>query len=154
MRLPTFESPPRPDGDVLPDTTDVLSATGRYAKVPFIIGDQEDEGTLFSLTQTNLSTTDDVVTYMNDFYFPQSDRAIVQGYVNNYPDSSAAGSPYGTGPFNDVYPQFKRVAALLGDQLFTLQRRRVLQLNAQLGGAPACEWLVLMEVIGIGLGLS
>ncbi|KAI3399554.1 hypothetical protein diail_6576 [Diaporthe ilicicola] len=133
--------PPRPDGDVLPDTTDVLSASGRYAKVPFIIGDQEDEGTLFSLSQTNLSTTDDLVTYMNDFYFPQSNRSIVEGYVNCYPDSSAAGSPYGTGTFNEVYPQFKRLAALLGDQLFTLQRRRVLQLNAQLGGAPAWTYL-------------
>ncbi|KAJ0123606.1 hypothetical protein J7T55_012071 [Diaporthe amygdali] len=137
----SYGSAPRPDGDILPDTTDVLSATGRYAKVPFIVGDQEDEGTLFSLTQTNLSTTDDVVTYMNDFYFPQSDRSVVQGYVDTYPDSSSEGSPFGTGPFNDVYPQFKRLAALLGDQLFTLQRRRVLQLNAQLGGPPAWTYL-------------
>lgn len=117
----------------------MLSASGRYARVPFIIGDQEDEGTLFSLAQTNLSTTDDLVTYLNDFYFPQTDRSIVEGYVNSYPDSSSAGSPYNTGIFNDVYPQFKRLAALLGDQLFTLQRRRVLQLNAQLGGPPSCK---------------
>lgn len=137
--LTSRQSAPRPDGDILQDTVDVLSASGRYARVPFIIGDQEDEGTLFSLTQTNLSTTDDMVTYLNDFYFPQTDRSIVEGYVNSYPDSSSAGSPYGTGPFNDVYPQFKRLASLLGDQLFTLQRRRVLQYNAQLGGPPACK---------------
>lgn len=137
--LTISQSSPRPDGDILQDTVDVLSASGRYARVPFIIGDQEDEGTLFSLTQTNLSTTDDLVTYLNDFYFPQTDRSVVEGYVENYPDNNFAGSPFGTGPFNDVYPQFKRLAALLGDQLFTLQRRRVLELNAQLGGPPTCK---------------
>jgi carboxylesterase type B len=35
---------PRPDGTVLTASPDVLVKNGQYAKVPFIIGDQEDEG--------------------------------------------------------------------------------------------------------------
>jgi acetylcholinesterase len=35
---------PRPDGVVLTASPDVLIGAGKYAKVPVIIGDQEDEG--------------------------------------------------------------------------------------------------------------
>lgn len=35
---------PRPDGTVLTLSPDVLVSQKKYAKVPFIIGDQEDEG--------------------------------------------------------------------------------------------------------------
>jgi carboxylesterase type B len=48
---------PRPDGKVLTKSPEALLATGKYAKVPFIIGDQEDEGTLFALFQSNITTT-------------------------------------------------------------------------------------------------
>lgn len=134
-------SAPRPDGDVIPEPVDVLSQTGQYAKIPFIIGDQNDEGTLFSLVQSNLSTTDDFVTYFNEFFFPQASRDLVQGLADTYPDDAWAGSPYGTGPLYNLYPQRKRVAALLGDQLFTLQRRRTLHYNLLNGGGPAWTYL-------------
>lgn len=134
-------SAPRIDGDTIPDAVDVLTATGQYAKVPFIIGDQQDEGTLFSLGQTNLSTSDELVTFLNDFYYPQTTRSMVQAFVDTYPDDISAGSPYGTGILWNVYGQFKRLAAILGDQLFTLQRRRVLHYNLLNGGAPAWTFL-------------
>lgn len=134
-------SAPRVDGDTIPDTVDVLTATGQYAKVPFIIGDQQDEGTLFSLGQTNLSTSDDTVTFLNDFYYPQTDRSVVQGFVDTYPDDIVSGSPYNTGLLWNVYGEFKHLAAILGDQLFTLQRRRVLHYNLLNGGAPAWTFL-------------
>lgn len=137
---PNF-SPPRPDGDTIPDTVDVLTATGQYAKVPFIIGDQEDEGTLFSLVQTNLTTSDELVSYLNTYFYPQSNLSTVQGLADTYPDNPSAGSPFGTLIFNNVYPEYKRLAALLGDQLFTLQRRRVLHFNVENGGAPAWTYL-------------
>ena len=37
---------PRPDGTALTDSPEVLVEQGKYAKVPFIVGDQEDEGTI------------------------------------------------------------------------------------------------------------
>ncbi|CAN8098299.1 unnamed protein product [Discula destructiva] len=132
---------PRADGDTLPDTVDVLTETGQYAKVPFIIGSQEDEGTIFSLGTTNLTTGDLVVGYLNQFYFPQTERSVVQGYVDTYPDDPSAGSPYRTGTYYNVYPQFKRLAALLGDQLFNIQRRRTLHYNRINNGGPAWSYL-------------
>lgn len=109
--------------------------------MPFIIGDQEDEGTLFSLGQSNITTTDDLVTYLNDFYYPQTPRSVVQGFVDTYPDDPSAGSPFRTGILYQVYSQFKRLAAILGDQLFTIQRRRTLHYNLVNDGGPAWTYL-------------
>jgi carboxylesterase type B len=114
---------PRPDGTALTLSPDILAQNGQFASVPFIIGDQEDEGTLFSLSQSNLSTTADVVNYLKTIFFYDADISVVQGLVDNYPDDPSAGSPFNTGALNDIYPQFKRLAALLGDIVFTLTRR-------------------------------
>ncbi|KAI1206221.1 sterol esterase [Annulohypoxylon truncatum] len=118
---------PRPDGVVLIDTPDVLAANGQYAAVPMIIGDQEDEGTLFSLFQPNLTTTDELVDYIWKIFFPAIERDDVVGLVDTYDPSITAGSPFDTGTFNAVYPEFKRLAAILGDMVFTLTRRNFLE---------------------------
>lgn len=118
---------PRPDGTVLPDSPEAIAQTGNIAPVPYILGDQEDEGTLFGLFTFNLSTTADVEDYLNAFYF--SNPTVVKGLVDTYPDDPAAGSPFGTGTDNNIYPQFKRVAAMLGDFTFTLTRRAVFNIS-------------------------
>ncbi|KAI0882602.1 sterol esterase [Annulohypoxylon maeteangense] len=118
---------PRPDGVILPESPDLLVASGQYAAVPMIIGDQEDEGTIFSLFQSNITTTDQLVDYIWKIFFPAVERDDVVGLVNTYDASITAGSPFNTGIFNAVYPQFKRLAAILGDMVFTLTRRTFLQ---------------------------
>ena len=115
---------PRPDPtskffSVSPEQAVINNA---YAKVPVINGDQEDEGTLFSLTQSNISTTAQLITYLQS-YFPNEGASLVPGLVATYPNDPAAGSPFGTGDLNELYPQFKRLAAILGDITFTLARR-------------------------------
>ncbi|SPO03612.1 probable triacylglycerol lipase V precursor [Cephalotrichum gorgonifer] len=119
---------PRPDGVVLPDSPDRLVAESRYAAVPMIIGDQEDEGTLFALTQTNISTTDDIVSYLGSLFFRGASVEDLEGLVGTYPEAVSAGSPFRTGPLNEVRPGFKRLAALLGDVVFTLTRRLFLEM--------------------------
>lgn len=114
---------PRPDGTVLTESPEILAENGQYAKIPFILGDQEDEGTLFSLTQSNLSTTADVVEYLSTVFFHDATVEQVQELVSNYPDDPSAGSPFNTGIANNIYPQYKRLAAILGDLTFTLTRR-------------------------------
>lgn len=114
---------PRPDGTVLTQSPEILAINGQFAPVPFIIGDQEDEGTLFSLSQSNISTTKDIVDYLSYFYFKDVTRQQVQDLVDLYPDDPTQGSPFRTGALNNVCPQFKRLAALLGDLVFTLTRR-------------------------------
>jgi carboxylesterase type B len=115
--------PPRPDGKVLTASPDVLVKNKKYARVPFIIGDQEDEGTLFSLNQNNISTTDQLIDYMQTYFFNHATRDQVTQLVNLYPDDPSYGSPFRTGPANNIYPQYKRIAALLGDLTFTITRR-------------------------------
>ena len=46
---------PRVDGDFLVDDPQKLVQQGKVARIPFVTGDCDDEGTLFSLTQLNLT---------------------------------------------------------------------------------------------------
>jgi carboxylesterase type B len=58
---------PRQDGKVLQDSTTILAKEGRFASVPSMITDEEDEGTIFSLFQNNITNTDQHITYLNDY---------------------------------------------------------------------------------------
>lgn len=131
---------PRPDNSstFFSDSPEVSVENGAYTKVPIIIGDQEDEGTLFSLVQSNITTTDQLITYFAS-YFPHATRDQVAEYVNTYPDDPSYGSPFNTGVANNLYPQFKRLAAILGDSTFILTRRSYLSLVA--GSVPAWSYL-------------
>lgn len=122
---------PRPDGRVLIDSPDVMGRRGQYHAVPYIVGDQEDEGTLFALFQSNLTSNDDVINYMQNLYFPKVARTKVAELVNSYPEHRSAGSPFRTSIFNDLYPGFKRLAAILGDVSFTLTRRLTLEVASR-----------------------
>ena len=106
-----------------------MLGAGKVAKVPFIVGDQEDEGTLFAVFQSNLTTTADIENYLSTLYFSNATPEVIQAIVGSYPDDPAAGSPFGTGQDNNWYPQFKRLAALLGDATFTLTRRIALNIT-------------------------
>lgn len=122
---------PRPDGIVLVDSPDVLAASGRYAAVPMIIGNQEDEGTLFSLLQLNVTSTSRVVKYLGELFFHSASESQLEALVDLYPSWLTAGSPFRTGILNEIYPGFKRLAAILGDLVFTLTRRVFLSLHVQ-----------------------
>ncbi|KAI1117582.1 sterol esterase [Nemania sp. NC0429] len=133
---------PRPDGVVLPDSPDILAQTGRYAAVPMIIGDQEDEGTLFALFQSNITTEAKLIDYLSTVYFHNATRAEVAGLVDTYSAALSAGSPFRTGILNSVYPEFKRLAAILGDLGFTLTRRLFLETASQVNpNVPSWSYL-------------
>ncbi|KAK2767589.1 hypothetical protein FQN54_003747 [Arachnomyces sp. PD_36] len=120
---------PRPDGTALTDTPDELIRSGRYAPVPFIIGDQEDEGTLFALFQSNITTEAELTHYLSSKYFHNAEPSAVASLVATYPDIyDEDGSPFRTGIFNNWYPQYKRLAAILGDLTFTITRRAFLNI--------------------------
>ncbi|KAI8944018.1 sterol esterase [Xylaria longipes] len=133
---------PRPDGVTLPDSPDVLAKTGRYAAVPMIIGDQEDEGTLFSLFQSNITTEAQLVDYLATVFFQKASRDLVKDLVGTYSPTLSAGSPFRTGIFNSPYPQFKRLAAILGDLVFTLTRRLFLEMASDVNpDVPSWSYL-------------
>ncbi|KID80771.1 uncharacterized protein G6M90_00g005960 [Metarhizium brunneum] len=117
---------PRPDGKVITVSPDILALSGKYAPVPMIIGDQEDEGTFFGLFQPNLTTTRGFADYLQSYYFPGATTDQLVQLVETYGTGLSAitnGSPFGTGLLNEITPGFKRRAAVLGDLVFTLSRR-------------------------------
>ncbi|EED14349.1 extracellular lipase, putative [Talaromyces stipitatus ATCC 10500] len=149
---------PRPDGTALTDSPEILIKEGKYAPVPFIVGDQEDEGTLFALFQSNLTTTQQVIDYLQSIFFSwDGNQTIVEGLVKIYPDDIAFGSPFRTGILNNWYPQFKRLAAILGDAVFTLTRRAFLNLaTAANPNVPSWSYLSSYDygtpILGTGHG--
>ncbi|KAJ5689838.1 secreted lipase [Penicillium macrosclerotiorum] len=122
---------PRPDGTVLTDSPENLVKSGKYASVPFIVGDQEDEGTIFALFQSNISTTAQIVTYLQELFFFDASKEQLKELVATYPDTTTDGSPFRTSIFNNWYSQYKRIAAILGDLTFTITRRAFLSLATQ-----------------------
>jgi carboxylesterase type B len=58
---------PRPDptDDFFPLSPEIALSKGRFARVPAVIGDMEDEGTSFALPVTNVSTTEQLVDYVS-----------------------------------------------------------------------------------------
>ncbi|KAG5994829.1 hypothetical protein E4U54_003026 [Claviceps lovelessii] len=114
---------PRPDGRVLTQSPEQLAQSGRYHAVPMIIGDQEDEGTIFAILTANLTTVDKVVDYLSTYYFHGATRPQLKQLVELYEPALLEGSPFRTGILNELYPGFKRLAALFGDLTFTLARR-------------------------------
>jgi carboxylesterase type B len=111
---------PRPDGRVLTDSPEILVSQGKYASVPFIIGDQEDEGTIFALFQSNITTNAQLVTYLSTIFFHSATTEQIQTLVDSYPDVTTDGSPFRTGVLNSWYPQYKRIAAILGEYVSLL----------------------------------
>lgn len=137
---------PRPDGVVLTDSPDILAMEGKYAPVPMIIGDIEDEGTLFALFQPNLTTSDKLVTYLSEVFFKDATREQLKALVDTYGSGLSAvieGSPHRTGLFNEIFPGFKRRAAVMGDLCFTLARRLFLtSTNAINPDVPSWSYLM------------
>jgi len=74
---------PRPDGVVLTESAKILAQNGQYAKVPFIVGDQEDEGTLFSLVQSNITTTAQLVDYLKTLFSTMQPLSRVSNSQSN-----------------------------------------------------------------------
>lgn len=136
---------PRPDGTFLSTSPEAAVTSNKFAKVPFIIGDMEDEGTLFAALASNISTTEQFSQYLKQYYF-SNPAADVDNFISKYPDDPAAGSPFRTGSDNNAFPQYKRMAALLGDATFTLTRRIVLNYTSTIAPeVPSWSYLGIFD---------
>lgn len=137
---------PRPDGTTITQSPELLVSAGKYAKVPFIVGDQEDEGTLFGLFTANLTTTAQVSKYLSSLFFTNAQPALIDQLVGTYQTITEDGSPFRTGLLNNWYPQFKRVSAILGDLTFTLTRRVFLDITSQVApGVKSWSYLATYD---------
>ncbi|KAF9464209.1 carotenoid ester lipase precursor [Collybia nuda] len=118
---------PRADGVFLSDNPQKLVQQGKVANIPFITGDCDDEGTLFSLSTLNITTETELKTYVKNTFLPGVSDADINKLTSLYPQDITQGSPYDTGIFNALTPQFKRIASFQGDGVFQAPRRFFLE---------------------------
>lgn len=115
---------PRADGTLITQPTMELLTEGKISNVPYIIGNNEDEGTIFSFLFDTLDNSD-WDNFMNKYLY-NATAAEKQEISQAYPNDWSLGSPYRTGLFNALTFEFKRFSSVLNDILFTLGRRKLL----------------------------
>ncbi|KAJ7643875.1 extracellular triacylglycerol lipase precursor [Roridomyces roridus] len=120
-------------GGIIPDLPSVLLQNGQFAKLPFISGTNLDEGTLFA--EPTVSSTEGIalklIARASPTASPEALNSSVAAILELYPDIPSIGSPFNTG--NETFgrsSQYKREAAILGDQSFLSQRRFWMQTAA------------------------
>ncbi|PCH39075.1 sterol esterase [Wolfiporia cocos MD-104 SS10] len=122
---------PRLDGDIFVRNPQRSMMMGLYAKVPIISGDCDDEGTSFSLGNTNITTDEEFLSYLSSNYIPDASWDEILAVGTAYPDDPALGAPFDTGDANQLTPQFKRIAAFTTDWQFQAPRRLTLSTMSQ-----------------------
>ncbi|KAH6953844.1 Alpha/Beta hydrolase protein [Ilyonectria sp. MPI-CAGE-AT-0026] len=136
-----FSYTPRPDGHIITASAEVLAQKQKYATVPMIIGNQENEGTVFGIFTYNITTKAETISYLNEILFRNATREQVSGLVNTYSRCSADDSLDASA--NDTYPEFKRLTAILGDFEFILISR--IFLDSAPESVPAWSYLATYE---------
>jgi len=104
---------PSVDGQIIVRNPQESLQKGLYAKVPLVTGDCDDEGTLFSFSNTNITNNAEFLAYIQSNYFYgllPTEQLNEVGLA--YPDDIKEGSPFDTGTMNVLSPEFKRLAAI------------------------------------------
>lgn len=117
---------PRADGNFLTNNPQALVQQGTVANIPFVTGDCDDEGTLFALSNRNMTTEAELRTYLSTFFLPDVAPSDLDKLLELYPQDPSQGSPFDTGDKNVLSPQYKRLSAILGDLVFQAPRRFLL----------------------------
>ncbi|KAJ7266843.1 sterol esterase [Mycena rebaudengoi] len=118
---------PRVDGDVIVQNPLISVSETSFAKIPIMTGDTDDEGTMFSLANLNITTNSEFLEYIHSNYLPYSTPSHIQRLGILYPDDPTQGSPFDTGSENQLSPEYKRLAAFQGDLIFIGPRRFFLE---------------------------
>lgn len=123
---------PKPDGVLWEGNAYQNALKNGVVDIPFITGNQEDEGTLISFVFGTMSkaATDERLTNL----FPRGGCRL-KHYLEMYPTDLAAGCPYRTRWMNELWPNYKRLSSLLTDLIFVIPRR-IMQKAMKYNGAP------------------
>ncbi|KAL1742655.1 Alpha/Beta hydrolase protein [Schizophyllum fasciatum] len=131
---------------LMPDLPSNIWQAGGYTQVPSISGTHLDDGTQFAPAAIKNETL--VRLLLKTLLSPPVDghtdaelQATIDQILDLYPDDPALGSPYNTG--NETFglsSQYKRVASILGDNMFHSQRR-LWQQHANEAGVPTYGYL-------------
>ncbi|KAJ7124258.1 extracellular triacylglycerol lipase precursor [Mycena epipterygia] len=131
---PTVDGP----GGLIPDLPSVLLEQGKFARLPFIGGTNQDEGTLFAALWMGegVNSTQQIKNWVTAYASPPvpSQDSSINTLLQLYPDVPALGSPFNTG--NELFglsSQWKRASAVVGDIMFHSQRRYWMETAAKSG---------------------
>ncbi|KAL8291269.1 hypothetical protein RQP46_002247 [Phenoliferia psychrophenolica] len=138
-----FVYAPGTDGNFFKEDPQRLLLSGKYAKVPVINGDCDDEGTIFSLSQTNVTTELAFKEYLKGVWLPLANSSEIDAVAAAYPADPALGCPFDTGLLNQLYPGYKRIASFQTDVWFVATRRFLLNIISQ--RAPTWSYLYKRE---------
>ncbi|KAF7353893.1 Carboxylic ester hydrolase [Mycena venus] len=125
--LSTTWHPVGGDGEVIMQDPLISISEGSYSKIPIMMGNSDDEGTVFSFNNKNITTNTEFLGYIQSNFIPKSSLAEVAQIGALYPEDPTRGSPFDTGSANALTPEFKRLAAFQGDLVFLGPRRFFLE---------------------------
>jgi triacylglycerol lipase len=114
---------PRPDGELIRYSPEKLVNNSMFLAVPMILGNQEDEGTLFTQAQSSVNSGGRLNQYLRKHYFYNAKKSQMRDFVKTYSKKPFDGSPYRTGDDFEDWVGKKRFASVIGDALFVLTRR-------------------------------
>ncbi|KAF8128655.1 Alpha/Beta hydrolase protein [Boletus edulis] len=117
---------PLVDGVFLKQSTRQSLSEGKYARVPAILGDVDDEGTLFSLYSFNVTTNEQFLDYIQTIFLVGATEDEINSVGKLYPDDPTLGSPYSVGTNDTLTPEYKRISSFQGDFYFHVPRRYAL----------------------------
>ncbi|KAH7928880.1 alpha/beta-hydrolase [Leucogyrophana mollusca] len=141
---------PLVDGKILKQTIRQSLAQGKYARVPVIAGDVDDEGTLFSLYSFNVTTNDEFLDYMSSVFLVGATEEEITQLGQLYPDDPTQGSPFNTGTNDTLTPEYKRISAFQGDFYFQAPRRYALSILSKTQNVWSYIWKRDKFVPGLG----
>jgi len=121
---------PRADGSFLSDNPQRLVQQNRVANIPFVSGDVDDEGTIFSQSTLNITSDSEFENYIKTIWLPNATDAQLEPLFSQYPSDRSAGSPYNTSIESSITSQYKRMASFQGDAVFQAPRRFFMQTRA------------------------
>src|SRR5699024_5657827 len=101
----------------------------------------------FALFQSKLTSTAKLADYLHEYMFADVSTKDLTELIGTYGEDLTAvreGSPHRTGLLNEIFPGFKRRAAILGDLVFTLTRRLFLQSTHAIN-SDVPSWSFLMS---------
>ncbi|KAF8836991.1 alpha/beta-hydrolase [Paxillus ammoniavirescens] len=123
---------------------------GKYARIPAILGDVDDEGTLFSLYSLNVTTNDEFLDYIRTVFLVGATDAEINQLGELYPEDPTLGSPYDIGTNDTLTPEFKRISSFQGDFYFQVPRRYALSYLSSTQNIWSYLWKRDKFVPGIG----
>ncbi|KIM54022.1 hypothetical protein SCLCIDRAFT_137622 [Scleroderma citrinum Foug A] len=141
---------PLVDGVILNHTLRESLSMGKYARVPAIFGDVDDEGTFFSLFSFNVTTNDQFLEYIQTIFLVGLNESDINLVGKLYPDDPTQGSPFDVGMKDAITPEYKRISAFLGDLYFQAPRRHALNIMSTTQNVWSYVWKRNKYIPGLG----